>query len=196
MLERIIEVSLRYRLLVLIAFAVVIGWGVYAWQNLAIDAFPDVTPNQVNVYTESPGLAAEDVERLLTFPIESAMAGLPSVQQIRSISIFGLSYVAVYFEDDVDIYFARRLVGERLAEAKARIPEGYGEPELGPNSSGLGQVLWYTVEAADKKLSLMDLRTLQDFSIRLMLRTAPESTTSPRGGSRSSTRCSWTPRGW
>ena len=173
MLERIIEVSLRYRLLVLIAFAAIVGWGVYAWQNLPIDAFPDVTPNQVNVYTESPGLAAEDVERLLTFPIESAMAGLPKVQQIRSISIFGLSYVAVYFDDDMDIYFARRLVGERLAEAKGRIPEGYGEPELGPNSSGLGQVFWYTVEAVDKKLSLMDLRTLQDFSIRMTLRTAP-----------------------
>ena len=173
MLERIIEVSLRYRLLVLIAFAAIIGWGVYAWQNLPIDAFPDVTPNQVNIYTESPGLAAEDVEKLLTFPIESAMAGLPRVQQIRSISIFGLSYVAVYFEDGMDIYFARRLVSERLAEAKGRIPAGYGEPELGPNSSGLGQVLWYTIEAADKKLSLMDLRTLQDFSIRMMIRTAP-----------------------
>ena len=173
MLERIIEVSLRYRLLVLIGFGAIIALGVYAWQNLPIDAFPDVTPNQVNVYTESQGLAAEDVEKLLTFPIESAMAGLPRVEQIRSISIFGLSYVAVYFEDDVDIYFARRLVGERLAEAKGRIPAGYGEPELGPNSSGLGQVLWYTVEAADRKLALMDLRTLQDFSIRTLLRTAP-----------------------
>ena len=172
MLERIVQVSLGYKVLVLLAFAAVIALGVRAWQTLPIDAFPDVTPTQVNVYTESPGLAAEDVEKLLTFPIESAMAGLPKVEQIRSVSIFGLSYVAVYFEDDVDIYFARRLVGERLAEAKARIPPGYGEPELGPNSSGLGQVLWYTIEAADKKLSLMDLRTLQDFSIRMLVRTA------------------------
>ncbi len=173
MLERIVEVSLRYKLLVLLLFVAVVGLGVRAWQTLPIDAFPDVTPTQVNVYTESPGLAAEDVEKLLTFPIESAMAGLPKVEQIRSISMFGLSYVAVYFEDDMDIYFARRLVGERLAEAKGRIPQGYGEPELGPNSSGLGQVLWYTVESADKKLSLMDLRALHDFSVRMTVRTAP-----------------------
>ena len=135
--------------------------------------FPDVTPVQVNVYTESPGLAAEDVEKLLTFPVETAMAGLPGVEEIRSVSLFGLSYVSVYFKDNVDIYFARRLAGEKLLEAKARMPEGYGEPTLGPNSSGLGQVFWYTVESADKKLSTMDLRTLQDWNVRLLLRTAP-----------------------
>ena len=173
MLERIVEISLGYKVLVLLAFAAIIGLGARAWQTLPIDAFPDVTPIQVNIYTESPGLAAEDVEKLLTFPIESAMAGLPKVEQIRSISIFGLSYVAVYFEDDMDIYFARRLVGERLADAKGRIPAGYGEPQLGPNSSGLGQVFWYTVESADKKLSLMELRTLHDFSVRMLVRTAP-----------------------
>ena len=173
MLERIVAVSLGYKVLVLLAFAAIIGWGARAWVTLPIDAFPDVTPIQVNIYTESAGLAAEDIEKLLTFPIESAMAGLPKVEQIRSISIFGLSYVAVYFEDDMDIYFARRLVAERLTEAKARIPAGYGEPQLGPNSSGLGQVLWYTVESADKKLSLMDLRTLHDFSVRMLVRTAP-----------------------
>src|SRR5581483_1771727 len=105
--------------------------------------------------------------------IESAVAGLPKVEQIRSISMFGLSYVAVYFQDDMDIYFARRLVGEKLADAKARIPPGYGEPALGPNSSGLGQVFWYAVESADKKLSTTDLRTLHDFSIRTLVRTAP-----------------------
>ena len=173
MLERIVEISLGYKVLVLLAFAAIIGLGARAWQTLPIDAFPDVTPIQVNIYTESPGLAAEDVEKLLTFPIESAMAGLPKVEQIRSISIFGLSYVAVYFEDDMDIYFARRLVGERLADAKGRIPAGYGDPQLGPNSSGLGQVFWYTVESADKKLSLMELRTLHDFSVRMLVRTAP-----------------------
>jgi heavy metal efflux system protein len=173
MLERIIELSLRYKVLVLVGFAIVVFAGVRAFIQVPVDAFPDVTPNQVNVYTESPGLAAEDVEQLLTFPIESAMAGLPGVEQIRSVSLFGLSYVAVYFEDDIDIYFARRLVGERLQDAKGRIPEGYGEPELGPNSSGLGQVFWYTVDSADRKLSGMDLRTLHDWNIRLILRTAP-----------------------
>src|SRR5262245_11876563 len=173
MLNRIVEASLRYKVLVLAGFALIVVLGVRAFRMVPVDAFPDVTPIQVNIYTESPGLAAEDVEKLLTVLIEAAVAGLPRVEQIRSVSLFGLSYVAVYFKDDVDIYFARRLVGEKLADAKARIPEGYGEPALGPNSSGLGQVFWYTVESADQKLSTMDLRTLQDWTVRLVLRTAP-----------------------
>ena len=173
MLNQIVNASLRYKVLVLVGFVLLVVFGVRAFQQVPVDAFPDVTPIQVNIYTESPGLAAEDVEKLLTSPIESSMAGLAGVEYIRSISLFGLSYVGVYFKDDVDIYFARRLVGEKLLEAKERIPQGYGEPELGPNSSGLGQVFWYTIESADKKLSAMDLRTLQDWNVRLMLRTAP-----------------------
>ena len=100
----------------------------------------------------------------MTFPVESVLAGLPKVEEIRSTSIFGLSFVSVYFKDDMDIYFARRLVGEKLIEAKSRIPEGYGEPVLGPNAAGLGQVFWYTLETMDDKLSGMDLRTAQDLS--------------------------------
>jgi len=173
MLDAIVNASLRYRLLVALAFAALTAFGIQAVRTVPVDAFPDVTPNQVNVYTESPGLAAEDVERLLTTPIETALAGLPGVEVIRSVSLFGLSYVGVYFRDDVDIWFARRLVGERVAEARERIPEGYGEPELGPNSSGLGQVFWYTIESSDQKLSAMDLRTLHDWTVRLALRTAP-----------------------
>ncbi len=176
MLNRLVEASLRYKFLVLVAFGVVAFLGWRAIYTVPIDAFPDVTPAQVNIYTESPGLAAEDVEQLLTFPIESGMAGLPKVQEIRSVSLFGLSYVAVYFDDDMDIYFARRLVMERLQEVGDRIPEGYGTPEMGPNTSGLGQVFWYTLERADEKLNAaitdMDLRTLQDWTVRLMLRTA------------------------
>jgi len=177
MLEKLVEASLRYKFLVLIAFGVVAFLGWRAIVTVPIDAFPDVTPAQVNIYTESSGLAAEDVEQLLTFPIESSMAGLPKVQEIRSVSLFGLSYVAVYFDDDMDIYFARRLVMERLQEVGDRIPEGYGTPEMGPNTSGLGQVFWYTLERADEKLNAaitdMDLRTLHDWSVRLILRTAP-----------------------
>ena len=177
MLARIVEASLRYKFLVLVAFAAIAFLGIQAFRSVPIDAFPDVTPVQVNIYTESAGLAAEDVEQLLTFPIESAMAGLPKVEAVRSVSLFGLSYVAVYFEDDMDVYFARRLVSERLQEVKSRIPAGYGEPEIGPNSSGLGQVYWYTIERADETLAArvndMDLRTLQDWSVRLILRTAP-----------------------
>ena len=186
MLNSLVELSLRYKLLTVIAFGVIAFLGWRAVNTVPIDAFPDLTPIQVNVYTESPGLAAEDVEELLTFPVESGMAGLPDVEQIRSVSLFGLSYVSVYFADDVDIYFARRLVGERLQEVAERIPEGYGTPEMGPNTSALGQVFWYTLERSDRALestqpeddatelsAAMDLRTLQDWSVRLILRTVP-----------------------
>ena len=177
MLNNLVEASLRYKFLVIVTFAVVAFLGWRAVTTVPIDAFPDVTPVQVNIYTEAAGLAAEDVEELLTFPVESGMAGLPGVQEIRSVSLFGLSYVSVYFSDDLDIYFARRLVMERLQEVGDRLPEGYGKPEMGPNTSGLGQVFWYTVERADKALeenvSNMDLRSLQDWQVRLMLRTAP-----------------------
>ncbi|MCU6435302.1 CusA/CzcA family heavy metal efflux RND transporter [Undibacterium sp. Jales W-56] len=172
MLNTIVDVSLRYKVLVIVAFVIVIILGVKTWRDLPVDAFPDVTPVQVNIYTESPGLAAEDVEKLLTTPIETSMAGLAGVEAIRSVSLFGLSYVSVNFKDDIDTYFARRLVSEKLLEAKQRIPEGYGEPTLGANSSGLGQVFWYTVESTDQRMSTMDLRTLQDWNVRLKLRTA------------------------
>jgi cobalt-zinc-cadmium resistance protein CzcA len=190
MLNRLVELSLRYKVLVLIAFIVIAFLGYRAVRTVPIDAFPDVTPVQVNIYTESPGLAAEDVEQLLTFPVESAMAGLPKVQEIRSVSLFGLSYVSVYFADDMDVYFARQLANERLQEVGDRIPAGYGRPEMGPNTSGLGQVLWYTIERSDAKLkdqiTDMDLRTLQDWTVRLILRTAPgvDDVTSWGGGER------------
>lgn len=190
MLNRLVELSLRYKFLVLIVFGVVAFLGARAVRDVPIDAFPDVTPAQVNIYTESPGLAAEDVEQLLTFPVESAMAGLPKVREIRSVSLFGLSYVSVYFEDDMDIYFARQLVNERLQEVGDRLPEGYGKPSMGPNSSGLGQVFWYTVERApgvsSEQITDMDLRTWQDWTLRLILRTAPgvDDVTSWGGGER------------
>ena len=190
MLNRLVELSLRYKFLVVIAFAVVAFLGFRAVHTVPIDAFPDVTPVQVNVYTESAGLAAEDVERLLTTPVESALAGLPKVQEIRSVSLFGLSYVSVYFEDDMNIYFARQLVNERLQEIGDRLPQGYGKPGMGPNTSGLGQVYWYTVERAPgvskEQVTDMDLRTWQEWTIRLILRTAPgvDDVTSWGGGER------------
>ncbi len=190
MLNRLVELSLRYKFLVLIVFAVVAFLGLQAVRNVPIDAFPDVTPAQVNVYTESPGLAAEDVEQLLTTPVESALAGLPKVQEIRSVSLSGLSYVAVYFDDAMDIYFARQLVNERLQEIGDRLPDGYGKPSMGPNASGLGQVYWYTVERApgvtQDQVSDMDLRTWQEWAVRLILRTAPgvDDVTSWGGGER------------
>ena len=176
MLERLVELSLKYKLLVLLAFATIAFLGGQALRQLPIDAFPDVTPVQVNVYTEAPGLAAEDVELLLTTPVESALAGLPKVSDIRSVSLFGLSYVSVYFDDSMDVWFARQLVNERLQQVGERLPAGYGKPEMGPNTSGLGQVFWYTVERADEAAkdapSDMDLRAMQDWTLRLGLRTA------------------------
>ena len=117
MLNKIVEVSLRYKLLVLVTAVLVVVMGIRTWQRVPLDAFPDVTPIQVNVYTESAGLAAEDTEKLVTVPVESVMAGLPKVEEIRSTSLFGLSYVSVYFRDDMDVQLARRLVSEKLAEA-------------------------------------------------------------------------------
>ncbi|GAB3793598.1 efflux RND transporter permease subunit [Dyella agri] len=176
MLERLVALSLRYKLLVLIAFAAIAFLGVQAVRQLPIDAFPDVTPVQVNVYTEAPGLAAEDVEQLLTTPVESALGGLAGVEEIRSTSLFGLSYVSVNFSDKTDVYFARQLVNERLQQVAEQLPAGYGKPAMGPNISGLGQVLWYTVERGDDQAAApsdIDLRTLQDWNLRLALRTAP-----------------------
>lgn len=173
MLNWILEIALRYKLLVIIAFIVVAAFGVRAWQVVPLDAFPDVTPVQVNIYTESPGLASEDIEKLITFPVESSMAGLAGIEYIRSVSLFGLSYVSLYFDDDTDLQQARFLVGEKLADARARIPDGYGEPVLGPNTSGLGQVLWYTLSSTDKKISPTELRTLHDWNVRMVMRTVP-----------------------
>ncbi|MGH7348796.1 MAG: efflux RND transporter permease subunit, partial [Candidatus Rokuibacteriota bacterium] len=172
MLSRIVEASLQYKFLVIFATLLLVVLGVQAATRLPTDAFPDVTPVQVAIFTESPGLSPEEVEKIITVPVESAMGGLPRVELIRSLSMFGLSFVTVFFEDGTDILFARRLVLERLGEAKERIPEGFGTPLMGPNTTGLGQVFQYYLKSEDRRLSVMDLRSLQDWSVRLLLRTA------------------------
>jgi heavy metal efflux system protein len=173
-LNHLVEVSLRYRLLVLIVYAVVAALGVRAYQNVPIDAFPDVTPVQVLINTDAPGMAAEDVEQLITAQVEAALAGLPKIQEVRSASTFGWSAVTLFFDDDMDVYFARQLVNERLQEVGDRLPEGL-RPELGPNSSGLGQVFWYSLERAkgvsEAQVSDMDLRDAQDWIVRPILQT-------------------------
>ena len=143
MFNKIIDWSVNNRLLILIAlFATMVG-AVMVIPKLNLDAFPDVTNVQVAVNTEAPGLAAEEVEQLITYPIEAVMYALPDVEQVRSISKTGLSGVTVVFKEGTDIYFARQLVFERLQAAKELIPEGVGTPEMGPNTSGLGQVFQY-----------------------------------------------------
>ena len=146
MIEPVLEWSLKNRFLVLALWAIVAVGGVWAMVALPIDAVPDVTNVQVQVLTSAPALGPEEVERFVTTPVELAMSGLPRLAEVRSISRFGLSAVTVVFEDGTDIYFVRQLVNERLQAARDAIPAGYGEPELGPVSTGLGEVYMWTVE--------------------------------------------------
>jgi len=167
----LISSSLRQPFLVIAIVAGVVAYGIHAMLGLNVDAFPDVTNVQVQVSTEAPGLAAIEVEQLITFPIESVMGGLPDVEEVRSISQTGLSSVTVVFADHVDTYFARQLVLERLQVAKERIPEGLGEPEMGPITTGLGEVYKYILTS--ETASPMELRTLNDWLVKFQLRTVP-----------------------
>lgn len=170
-MKKIFEFVLHNRLLLLILGAIVLCAGFYSYQKLPVDAFPDVTPSLVQVFTETEGLAPEEVEKYVTYPIEVAMNGLPGLDHIRSISNFGLSVVNIYFEDRTDIYFARQLVGERLHQARDEIPQGFGEPVMGPITTGLGQVLFYILEDETGKKTLEEMRTIQDWLIKYNLQT-------------------------
>ncbi|MCW9080203.1 MAG: CusA/CzcA family heavy metal efflux RND transporter [Colwellia sp.] len=170
MFNRIIDWSVNNRLLILIALFATIVSATIVIPKLNLDAFPDVTNVQVAVNTEAPGLAAEEVEQLITYPIEAVMYALPDVEQVRSISKTGLSGVTVVFKEGTDIYFARQLVFERLQAAKELIPEGVGTPEMGPNTSGLGQVFQYLlVSDKDAGYDSMALRSLNDWIIKLLI---------------------------
>ena len=171
MIGRLVEWALTQRLLVVLGALGIVGGGYLAVQGLAVDAFPDVSPVLVQVTTESPGLAPPEVEALVTYPVEVAMNGLPGVTRIQSISAFGLSQVNVYFRDEVDIYFARQLVFERLESARDAIPAGLGDPALGPVTTGLGQVYQYLI--VGEGLSLDSLRTIQDWVVKPQLRAVP-----------------------
>ncbi len=173
MIERIIQFSLRNRLLVTVFALLVMAAGYYTYTKLPVDAFPDVSPNLVQVFTVTEGLAPEEIEKFVTYPVEVAMTGLPGVEKVRSVSNFGLSVVNVYFEDNMDVYFARQLVGERLQEAREQIPEGFGEPELGPISTGMGLVLFYYLNDTKGEHSLEELRTIQDWLVKFHLQTVP-----------------------
>jgi len=197
MLDHSLHFVLKQRLLVVLGSVVLLAAGVVAWRNLPIDAFPDVTNQQVMILTQAPGLTPEEVERLITYPIEIDMGGLPDVTQVRSLSKTGLSQVIIIFDDDVDIYFARQVVFERLAQVKDQLPEGV-EPELGPISTGLGEIYQYALksgyycpehkgfwaetegqcptcgaELVEAQEDLMDLRTLQTWVIGPQLRRLP-----------------------
>ncbi|NNU17068.1 efflux RND transporter permease subunit [Parvularcula sp. ZS-1/3] len=147
--------------------------GIWSFRTLPVDAFPDVTPSLVQVFTETEGLAPEEVERYVTYPLEASMSGLPKVEEIRSVSNFGLSVLNIYFEDGTDVYFARQVVGERLAEARNAIPEGFGEPQMGPISTGLGIILYYQLVDESGQRSLVEMREIQDWLIKYQLQSVP-----------------------
>ena len=179
MLERIISLSIRYRWMVLALALMSTLVGVWSFQRLPIDATPDITNVQVQINTAAPGYSPLEAEQRITFPVETAIAGLPGLDYTRSLSRYGLSQVTVAFKDGTDIYFARQLVNERLQGARSQLPEGI-DPELGPISTGLGEIFLYTVDAqpgahkADgTAYTPEDLRTLQDWVIRPQLRSTP-----------------------
>jgi cobalt-zinc-cadmium resistance protein CzcA len=171
MVERLLEWSLRNRFLVLTLALLLVGGGAWAMRGLPIDAVPDVTNVQVQVLTTAPALGPEEVERFITTPVELAMSGLPGLTELRSISRFGLSAVTVVFKDGTDIYFARQLVNERLQSAREAIPPGYGTPEMGPISTGLGEIYQFVVRGEGK--SPMELRTILEWDIAPRLRQVP-----------------------
>jgi len=171
MVNQIFEFSLRNRFIVLVFAGLLVALGISALQSLPIDAVPDVTPNQVQILTNAPALGPVEVEKFITFPVETAMSGLPGIELIRSVSRFGLSAVTVYFDEEMDIYFARRLVMERLPAAREAIAAGLGTPEMGPISTGLGEI--YQFEVRGEGYSLMELRSILEWDIAFKLKSVP-----------------------
>lgn len=174
MINSIIEFALKRRALIFVLVAGVAALGYFSFRTVPIESFPDVTPTMIQVFTSSPGLSAEDIETQISYPIERAMNGLPKVARIQSTSVFGLSRVNIYFEDGTDVYFARQLAAERLNQAKAEIPAGLGDPQLGPITTGLGTVFMYTLQnKPGYHFSLTQMRTAQDWTVKPLLRTVP-----------------------
>ncbi len=179
MIDRLTQASLKLPGLVLLAVLAIFGIGIHQYRHMPVDAFPDISPIMVPVFAEGHGMAPEEIERLIAYPIESAMNGLPDVTQIKSTSAFGMAVIYVYFKDDTDIYFARQLVGERLAGVLGQLPETDEPPALGPISTGLGQIFMYYLEAdpavVDTEGKPMDtwLRELNDWVVKFKLQTVP-----------------------
>ncbi|HRH46160.1 MAG TPA: efflux RND transporter permease subunit, partial [Pyrinomonadaceae bacterium] len=176
MIDALIKFSVSNRLIILLMVAIMSAAGIYSLINLPIDAVPDVTNVQVQVLTAAPSLAPLEIERQITFPVEVSMSGLPGITEIRSVSKFGLSAVTIVFEDSVDTYFARQLVLERLADAREQIPGNIGSPEMGPISTGLGEIYQYELKSTDGSYDATSLRTIQDWNVRRQLLGVPGAT--------------------
>ncbi|MBK1894390.1 CusA/CzcA family heavy metal efflux RND transporter [Chryseobacterium paridis] len=176
MLDKIIKFSIKNKFIVGIMTLLLIIWGVWSATKLPIDAVPDITNNQVQIITVCPTLAGQEVEQLVTFPIEQSIANVPGIEDTRSISRFGLSVITVVFKEDVDVYFARQLISEKLKQAVEEIPKGVGTPELAPVSTGLGEVYQYILhpkKGSEKKYNAKELRTMQDWIVRRQLNGTP-----------------------
>ncbi len=172
MLDKIIHFSIKNKIVIALLSLALVVWGVYSLTQLPIDAVPDITNNQVQIVTTSPSLGAQDIERLVTFPVEQTMATIPGIEEVRSFSRFGLSMVTIVFKENVDVYWARQQVNERLGDIRNQIPKGVGSPELAPVTTGLGEIYQYVIhpkKGFEKKYSIMDLRTIQDWIVRRQL---------------------------
>ena len=172
MLEKIIGFSLKYKLIIILFTLTVFGFGIYAIVNIPVGAVPDITNNQVQVITTSDNLSTQEIEQFITAPVELEMANLPGVKEIRSVSKFGLSVVTIVFEERMGTYLPRQLIAEKIKSASANIPEGFGTPEMGPITTGLGEIYQYTLDVKpgyEKRYSPMDLRTIQDWLVKRQL---------------------------
>src|SRR5215213_8372939 len=170
MIEKLIGAALRFRVAVIGATLLLVAAGSWALSRINFDAFPDLTPNQVQVITVAPGLSPNEVENLVSYPMETAMMGLPRTRGVRSISKAGISVVTVSYEDDVDMYFARAQVTQRMQDAVGNLPAD-AEPSLGPPATPMGEVFQYLVES--DSLSLIELKNIQEYTIKPLLRTLP-----------------------
>ena len=176
MINQIIHFSIQNKLIIALFTLCLIVTGIWSLSKIPLDAVPDITNNQVQVITQAPNLATEDIEQFVTYPVELAMANLTGVKEIRSISRFGLSVVTIVFEDDMGAYLPRQLVSEKLREVEENIPKGFGTPSMGPISSGLGEIYQYTLEVSPEmkdEYSTSDLRTIQDWLIRRQMAMIP-----------------------
>lgn len=176
MIDNIIYFSIKNKLIIGLFVIGLIGWGAYAITQVPLDAVPDITNNQVQIITQAPNLGTEDIEQFVTYPVEVAMANLPGVIEIRSVSRFGLSVVTIVFNDEMGIYLPRQLVNEKLMMVKEEIPEGFGQSFMGPISTGLGEIYQYTLEVSPEyqdKYTAMDLRTYQDWIVRRQMAMVP-----------------------
>src|SRR4051794_40337524 len=176
MFDSLIEFSLRSRGFVVLMLVGLAGSGVYSLLSLPIDAVPDITNTQVMALTSAPALGPEEIEQFITIPVENAMNGIPRIREVRSFSQFGISAVTIIFSEGTDIYWARQQVGERLVQVRAEIPSEFGQPEMGPIATGLGEIYQFELRnepGAARPKSLMELRTLLDWEVSRRLKSVP-----------------------